>query len=81
MLSTLRASLWSVTAHDTLEETVVAAVNLGQDADTTGAVAGALAGARWGASGIPDRWLNALLARDELTELADGLLDLSLAGD
>lgn len=81
VLATLRASFWALTQHGSFEESIVAAVNLGQDADTTGAVAGALAGARWGASGIPDRWLDALLARDELTELADELLALSLAGD
>lgn len=81
VLATLRASFWALTHHGTFEEAIVAAVNLGQDADTTGAVAGAIAGARWGAGGIPERWLDALLARDELTELADGLLGLSLAGD
>jgi ADP-ribosyl-[dinitrogen reductase] hydrolase len=81
VLATLRASFWALTQHDTFEQAIVVAVNLGQDADTTGAVAGALAGARWGASGIPERWLDALLGRDELTELADGLLGISLAGD
>lgn len=77
VLSTLRAAFWAVLAHDNFEETVVAAVNLGQDADTTGAVAGALAGARWGAEAIPPRWRAALLAHDELTALADRLLELS----
>jgi ADP-ribosyl-[dinitrogen reductase] hydrolase len=77
VLATLQSAFWAVTTHDTFEESVVAAVNLGQDADTTGAVAGALAGARWGASGIPDRWLDVLLARDELTVLADAILEIS----
>lgn len=81
VLATLRASFWALTQHGTFEEAIVAAVNLGQDADTTGAVAGAIAGARWGAGGIPERWLDALLAQEHLTELADGLLGLSLAGD
>lgn len=77
VLATMQSAFWAVTTHESLEETVVAAVNLGQDADTTGAVAGALAGARWGMANIPDRWLDALLAKDELLGLADGLFELS----
>ncbi len=77
VLSTLQSAFWAVTAHRSLEEAIVAAVNLGQDADTTGAVAGALAGARWGMASIPERWLDALLAREELLGLADGLFDLA----
>jgi ADP-ribosyl-[dinitrogen reductase] hydrolase len=76
VLSTLQSAFWAVTTHDSFEEAVVAAVNLGQDADTTGAVAGALAGARWGASEIPDRWLDVLIARDELVTLADSIFAL-----
>jgi ADP-ribosyl-[dinitrogen reductase] hydrolase len=77
VLDTLQAAFWALHVHDSLEEAVIAAVNLGQDADTTGAVAGALAGARWGASAIPERWLAVLQPREELVALADGLLELS----
>lgn len=77
VLATMQSAFWAVTTQHSLEEAVVAAVNLGQDADTTGAVAGALAGARWGASAIPDRWLDVLIARDELIALADAIFDLS----
>ncbi len=78
VLETLQSALWALTTHDRLEDVVVAAVNLGDDADTTGAVAGALAGARWGFDAIPSRWLDILRCRDELVELADRLLDHSL---
>lgn len=77
VLATLQSAFWAVTRHHSFEEAVVAAVNLGQDADTTGAVAGAIAGARWGASAIPERWLGVLIAREELTGLADGIFDLA----
>lgn len=77
VLATVQSALWAVTNHRTLEDAIVAAVNLGQDADTTGAVAGALAGAKWGAAAIPDRWLDVLLHREELTSLADGIFALS----
>lgn len=81
VIHTLQAAFWALTTNDDLEETIVAAVNLGADADTTGAVAGALAGAKWGMDAIPGRWLDVLMPHDELVGLADQLLALSLAGD
>ncbi len=77
VLETLQSAFWAFRHHDGFEDVVVAAVNLGGDADTVGAVAGALAGARYGASAIPVRWLNVLHQRDKLIDLADSLLDLS----
>jgi len=80
VLETLQAALWSCARHDDFEETVVEAVNLGGDADTTGAVAGALAGACYGVSAIPARWLSVLQGRDELVALADRLLEVARTG-
>ncbi len=77
VLDTLGAAFWAFRNHDGFEDVVVAAVNLGDDADTTGAVAGALAGARYGMLAIPERWLDVLQGRDELTDLSDRLLELS----
>ncbi len=53
---TLESALWGVLNTHTFEEALVQVVNLGQDADTTGAVAGALAGAAYGLQGIPSNW-------------------------
>lgn len=78
VLATLQSSFWALTTNDTLEEAIVTAANLGDDADTTGAVTGALAGARWGYGAIPERWLGVLRGREELMTLADRLLDLSM---
>jgi ADP-ribosyl-[dinitrogen reductase] hydrolase len=64
-----------LTAPDA-EEAVVRAVNMGDDADTVGAVTGAVAGARFGASAFPDRWLNAIDEVDYLRSLAGDLLTL-----
>ncbi len=80
VLATLQSAFWAVWAHETFEEAVIAAVNLGQDADTTGAVAGALAGAKWGYQAIPSRWREALLGHDQFVKLADDLYSLS-SGD
>jgi ADP-ribosyl-[dinitrogen reductase] hydrolase len=79
VLDTIGAAFWCLLQHETAEETIVAAVGLGDDADTTGAVAGALAGARHGARTIPARWLAVLQPRAELQELAKELLRLNLA--
>lgn len=72
-LHTMQAALWSLTHHPTFEEAVVAAVNFGDDADTSGAVTGALAGAREGVGAIPARWLAVLEPREELRALAHRL--------
>ena len=53
VVKSLEASLWAFHDADTFEEAVLRAVNLGDDADTTGAICGQLAGAYWGESSIP----------------------------
>lgn len=58
-------------------EAVVAAVNLGGDADTVGAIVGGLAGARYGCEAIPPSWLSALQDREELVDLARRLWAMS----
>lgn len=77
VLDTLAAAFWSLRITDSLEEAIVTAVALGEDTDTTGAVAGALAGAHYGLDAIPARWQNRLQHRDRLSELALRLLHLS----
>jgi ADP-ribosyl-[dinitrogen reductase] hydrolase len=74
VLDTLGAAFWAVAHRDTAEEAIVTAVSMGDDADTTGAVTGALAGAHYGIGAIPERWLDVLEPRDELVELAGTLL-------
>lgn len=77
VLDTLGAAFWALTNHAGFEEVVVAAINLGDDADTVGAVAGALAGAREGVSAIPVRWLHQLHGAELLADLAAGLYRLA----
>lgn len=72
------AAIWAFLVHpDDPEEAVVTAVALGGDTDTIGAMTGALAGARNGASTIPTRWMEVVESggegREALTRLADGL--------
>jgi ADP-ribosyl-[dinitrogen reductase] hydrolase len=57
---TLESAVWVLLTTGSFEEAVVQAVNLGGDADTTGAVTGALAGACYGLDAIPVRWREAV---------------------
>ncbi len=75
VVATLEAALWSVWRTETFEDAVVLAVNLGDDADTVGAVTGQIAGALYGLSAIPERWLRPLAWRDRLEALGDRLLE------
>ncbi len=70
----LEAALWCFAKTDSFEKAVLRAANLGDDADTTAAVCGQLAGAYYGESGIPARWLQKLALADEIRDLATKLL-------
>lgn len=73
---TMQAGLWAAATPLNFEEALVALVNSGGDADTNGALAGAVLGARYGASAIPLRWITHLAQRERLTDLADRLAQL-----
>jgi len=77
VLDTLEAAVWCWLNAASFEEAVVSAVNLGGDADTVGAVCGALAGADFGLTAIPSRWLEVLGGREHLIGLADALYRLA----
>lgn len=80
VLDTLTAALWCFLNRDSAEAAIVSAVSLGDDADTTGAVTGALAGACWGLKALPERWRAVVQHREQLMTLADRLLAWSEAG-
>ena len=65
-IDALEAALWSVAGADDFRDAVLRAANLGDDADTTAAIAGQLAGARWGASGIPAAWREKVVAGERI---------------
>jgi ADP-ribosyl-[dinitrogen reductase] hydrolase len=77
VVATLEAALWCVDQTNSFEEALVLAVNLADDADTVGAVTGQLAGALYGASSIPDRWLQPLAWRERIEATALDLLRAS----
>ena len=74
VVKSLEAALWAFSRSTTFAEGALLAVNLGDDADTTGAIYGQLAGAYYGVSGIPQEWVDKLALGLTIRELADQLL-------
>jgi ADP-ribosyl-[dinitrogen reductase] hydrolase len=79
VVDSVQTVLHYLTLHDDFDAALVATVNQGDDADTTGALVGMLAGARCGASALPQRWLHRLHADivRSITDQTSGLLALS----
>lgn len=73
VVKSLEASLWAFHDSASFEEAVLKAVNLGDDADTTGAICGQLAGAYWGESKIPSSLRSGLARMDMLEEALAGI--------
>ena len=73
VVKSLEAALWAFKSSGNFEEGCMMGVNLGGDADTTGAVYGQIAGAYYGESGIPESWKNKLACYDLIRSFADKL--------
>ncbi|MFZ4434470.1 MAG: ADP-ribosylglycohydrolase family protein [Microthrixaceae bacterium] len=80
VVQALEAALWAVGGAEDFRDAVLRAANLGDDADTTAAIAGQLAGAHWGYSGIPAAWRDRITHGDRIAAIAGQLHDLA-AGD
>ena len=74
VVDSLEAALWSLGRTQSFEEAILLAANLGDDADTVAAITGQLAGALYGASGIPNRWRQRLAWHDKIEQLALSLI-------
>lgn len=74
VVDTLEASLWCFLKEKTFAETVLHAVNLGGDTDTTGAVAGGIAGLYYGFDAIPGEWTERVARRDDIVSVGKKLL-------
>ena len=69
----MEASLWCVFNTTNYKDAVLKAVNLGDDANTVGAITGGLAGIIYGYDTIPSEWLEVLAKKDDIIELANKL--------
>ena len=70
----LEAALWSFYHTNSFESAILKAVNLGDDADTIGAITGQLAGAYYGTKGIPNNWISDLSMADNIISIANSLI-------
>ena len=77
VVESLEAALWAFHRSDDFREGALLAANLGDDADTTAAIYGQIAGAHYGAEGIPAGWRERLTMVTEITTMADSLYELA----
>lgn len=73
VLHSLEASLWCFLNWNTYEATVLKAVNLGGDTDTTAAITGGLAGMYYGIDNIPQKWISTLVRKNDIDDLCERL--------
>jgi len=78
VVDSLEAALWCFYTTDNFRDAVLTAANLGDDADSTAAITGQVAGAFYGESGIPREWLDVVVMAEEIGAMAE---QLSLAGE
>jgi len=75
VVESLEAALWCFEKTDSFHDAVLKAVNLGDDADTTGAVCGQIAGAYYGFDSIPPEWVGDLMEGQRIIEAAESLIN------
>ncbi|MET1258575.1 ADP-ribosylglycohydrolase family protein [Flagellimonas sp. DF-77] len=73
VIHSLEAALWCFLKTDSFKECVLKAVNLGEDTDTVGAIAGGLAGVYYGERNIPKKWMDNLVKIDQIKALCGQL--------
>lgn len=74
VVDTLEASIWCLLQTHNFKETLLKAVNLGDDTDTVGAVTGGLAGVYYGYTKIPTEWIKVLIKQDQILKLISSFL-------
>jgi len=77
VIESLESALWCFSHTDNFRDAILQAVNIGNDADTTAAICGQIAGAYYGLDGIPTEWRDACYMRVEIEELAAKLFNQS----
>lgn len=74
VVDTFNAAMWAVLTTKSFEDALVLAVNLADDSDTVGAVTGQIAGAMYGFSSIPEKWLQKIVWYDIISETFEDLV-------
>ena len=71
VVDALEAAVWSLITTDSFDQALLKAVNLGDDTDTVGAIAGGLAGLYYGYDSFPEDWLSAIKRREWIEEMCE----------
>ena len=71
MLDTLEASLWVTLNANDYKESIIGAINLGNDTDTIGAITGSMTGIIYGYDSIPTEWIEKLQRKEYLEQLCE----------
>ena len=79
VVESLEAALWAFDRASSFQAAILLAANLGDDADTTGAVCGQLAGAFYGSEGLPKKWCALLCQPERLMDYSEALFDSAKA--
>jgi len=77
VIESLESALWCFMNSESFEEAILLSANIGNDADTTAAICGQIAGAYYGFSGIPGKWSSAIVMANEIKQWAN---DLAVTG-
>lgn len=76
VVDTLEASLWVLLNTDSFAQSIIGAINLGNDTDTIGAITGSMSGIIYGYDSFPEKWTNKLIKLDYLKELCNNFEDV-----
>ncbi len=76
VIESLETALWCFRNSNSFKESILLATNVGNDADTTAAICGQIAGAYYGSKSIPEDWLNSLTMNQDISKMAQQLYEL-----
>lgn len=76
VIESLEASIWCLLKKDNYKDTILEAINLGHDTDTTAAIAGGLAGIYYGAEQMPEYWIASIARMEEIFDLGNKLNEI-----
>lgn len=79
VVHTLESAIWCLLQHDSYSEVIFAAINLGDDTDTTACVAGGLAGVQNGLASVPVQWRSAMARHDDLADWFERFAERALS--
>ena len=75
VVQSLEAAIWCFAQTNNYRDAVLLAANLGDDADTTAAICGQIAGAFYGASNIPSEWMKKLSHKEQILDISERLTE------